>query len=88
MKKLLMLVVAIALFVGCKPEVVYLDKNGQPVQPPPPPDHVKVLWREGYIRCCEIEGHLYFVGTGSGGSCGAIVHAESCPCKTSVKGEE
>ena len=87
MKKLMMIIGAIALFAGCRPEVVYLDKDGQPVQPPPPPDHVKVLWREDYIRCCEIEGHRYFVGMSSGNATGArtIVHAESCPCKTSVQ---
>lgn len=64
MKKLLMLVGVIALFVGCGPEVVYLDKDGQPVQPPP--DHMKILWQEDYICCCEIEGHRYFVGMASG----------------------
>lgn len=90
MKKLLMLVGALALFVGCEPEVVYLDKDGQPVKPPSPPAHVKILWQEDYIWCFEIEGHRYFVGFASGYSDGArtIVHAESCPCKTSVKGEE
>lgn len=78
--KYLFPIISAMMLSGCDPEVVYLDKNGQMT---PPPDHVKVLWHEDYIRCCEIEGHRYFVGMSSGYSSGArtVVHAESCPCK-------
>ena len=80
MKKLVFALSVAAALVGCTPQQDF-DVPAQ--------SHFETIWCHSDIAMIRIDGHLYIIGfvdrNRYGSGVRAIVHAESCPCKSAVK---